>query len=232
MTPFRNEWKYFCTDGEADLICSRMARVLTQDSHAGPDGTYSIHSLYFDDLYDACARGNESGDGIRSKYRIRCYGAQHGSLHLERKDKMYGRGRKLSCPLTSVTYDALLRGDAGALLWRDTAPLLKSFAALMMTRHFTPKVIIDYERTAFVEPITNVRVTIDRSISAAEDTGAFLSGSYVRYPLQSLRQNVLEVKFDDILPGYIKQLIESTRVQQTTFSKYYLGRKVLEGVYR
>lgn len=99
-----------------------------------------------------------------------------------------------------------------------------------MTRLFTPKVIIDYERTAFVEPITHIRITLDRDISAAYDYSAFDKGGYMHFPLQKTHQNILEVKFDDILPGWLRQMIENNRIQATTFSKYYLGRKRLEGL--
>ena len=40
--------------------------------------------------------------------------------------------------------------------------------------------------------------------------------------------NVLEVKFDDILPSYIRNIIESFGFKQTSFSKYYYGRKILD----
>ena len=98
----------------------------------------------------------------------------------------------------------------------------------MMKRLFSPKAIIDYERIAFIEPALNVRVTLDRNISAADSFQSYLSGSYLKYPIRNENQNILEVKFDSILPGWIKNMLESLRIQQTTFSKYYLGRKQLE----
>ena len=101
-----------------------------------------------------------------------------------------------------------------------------------MIRGFLPKAIIDYERTAFVEPTTHIRITLDRNISAAYDCDAFLQGSYIHFPIQDAHQNILEVKFDDFLPGWMRQLIESLNIRQTTFSKYYLGRKRLESILR
>ena len=81
---------------------------------------------------------------------------------------------------------------------------------------------------AFIENAAHIRVTLDRNISAADKYRSFLSGSYLKFPLQSEKLNILEVKFDHILPGWIKNMLESIRIQQTTFSKYYLGRKQLE----
>lgn len=232
MAQYRSEWKYICSDGQLELIKARLSGLLAPDSHAGPDGSYTVHSLYFDDHRDACAAGNESGDGIRYKYRVRYYGEKTGSLHLERKIKRYGLGEKNSCPLSLSDYDALLAGDGSGAFWGSDEPLLREFAALMMTRGFLPKAVIDYERTAFTEQTAHIRITLDRDITAAYDCDAFLRGSYIRFPIQDAHQNILEVKFDEFLPGWLRRMIESLNLRQTTFSKYYLGRKRLENILR
>ena len=97
-----------------------------------------------------------------------------------------------------------------------------------MLYHYEPKMIIDYERIAYVEEITNVRVTFDMKISCSYDIDHFLDGDYIKYYYQESGYNVLEVKFDDILPSYIRNIIESFNFRQQTFSKYYYGRKILE----
>ena len=230
MNQYRSEWKYICTDGQLEVLRTRLSGILAADPHAGTDGTYQVHSLYFDDYKNSCAAGNESGDGLRYKYRVRYYGNSPETIHLERKTKKYGFGDKKSCPLSRTEYESLLSGSCCSTFWDTDKPLLREFCTAMMTRLFTPKVIIDYERTAFVEPITHIRVTLDRNISAAYDCNAFETGGYLRFPLQKVHQNILEVKFDDILPGWLRQMIENNRIQATTFSKYYLGRKRLEGL--
>lgn len=232
MAQYRSEWKYICTDGQLELIRTRLSGILSPDKHADPDGSYKVHSLYFDDYRDSCAAGNESGDGIRFKYRVRYYGNSAESLHLERKIKRYGFGEKKICPLSPAEYSALLCGDGSRAFWGTEDPLLKEFSTLMMIRGFLPKVIIDYDRTAFVEPVTHIRITLDRNISAAYDCDAFQQGSYIRFPVQDVHQNILEVKFDDFLPGWLRKMIESLNLRQTTFSKYYLGRKRLESIQR
>ena len=232
MAQYRSEWKYICTDGQLELIRARLSGILAPDSHAGPDGSYKVRSLYFDDYRDSCAAGNESGDGIRYKYRVRYYGNSENYLQFERKTKKYGRGEKKSCPLTRSEYTALLSGDSSSVFWETSEPLLREFGSMMMTRVFSPKAIIDYDRTAFVEPIAHIRITLDRNISAAYDCSSFLDGSYIRFPIQAVHQNILEVKFDEFLPGWLRRMFESLNIRQTTFSKYYLGRKRLESILR
>ena len=227
-TLFRSEWKYICTDGQVELIRSRLNGLLMPDPHAENNGTYQVHSLYFDDYRNSCAAGNEAGDGIRYKYRIRYYGKENGALRLERKMKRYGAGDKRTCPISPEEYRLLLSGDYMPVFWNTDKKLLKEFCTLMMTRLFSPKAIIDYERIAFTEVSENIRITLDRNISAANDFQRFLDGSYIKFPIQHEKLNILEVKFDHILPDWLKNMLESLRIQQTTFSKYYLGRKQLE----
>lgn len=231
MKRYRNEWKYYCTDGELALLETRLRALLPLDEHTGPCGRYTVHSLYFDDYTDTCARDNEAGVAERFKYRIRYYDDARDVLLLERKEKRYNRCHKESTRLTRAAYDALVRSAGAELFWKSEDPVLRRFCVDMMTRHFTPKVIVDYERTAFVEPVTNIRITLDRNIAASPWTEAFLDeDGYQCLPLQSGQCHIMEVKFDDILPGYIRNTVCSRDFQQTSFSKYYLGRKMIKEV--
>ena len=48
-------------------------------------------------------------------------------------------------------------------------------------------------------------------------------------PVLPAGMHVLEVKYDELLPDYIAQLLETGKLQRTAFSKYYLGRMALAG---
>jgi hypothetical protein len=102
----------------------------------------------------------------------------------------------------------------------------------MLIHNYSPKVITDYERIAYVEEITNVRITFDLKISISYDWENFLNGDYQNYYVLPSGLNVLEVKFDDILPSYIRNIVESHKYVQTSFSKYYFGRKVIDSYFR
>ncbi len=227
MKRYRNEWKYCCQDAQLEAIEQRLEVILTKDLHAEADGKYRIHSLYFDDYRDSCMMDNDAGLSERYKYRIRYYGEDINSLKLERKEKKNGRCYKAACKLSLSQYELILANRVEELLWETENRELKQFCVEMMTRMFQPKVIIDYERSAFVESITNVRVTLDENISASNEVEQFLDGDYLKVPIQKKNCQVLEVKFDYILPGYIKRIVEDNNLLQTSFSKYYLGRKAL-----
>ena len=102
----------------------------------------------------------------------------------------------------------------------------------MLIHNYKPVVIIDYERIAFVEEITNVRITFDMKISASYELENFLTQDYQNFYILPSGLNVLEVKFDEILPSYIRNIVESYSFTQGSFSKYYYGRKIIDSYLR
>ena len=228
MKKYRNEWKYCCDEGELALLSARIQNILAVDEHALEQEKYVLHSLYFDDYKDTCAYDNVIGLERRYKWRIRYYDGPSTYLHLELKQKLYGRTHKDSCELSKSDYRLIMENRAEELFWKTDNKLLKKFCYAIMTRQFRPKVIIYYERTAYVEPITNIRITLDQNISASNDFDHFLDGNYQKIPLLGGSRHILEVKFDYILPGYIRDIVNSHGFKQISFSKYYIGRKKLE----
>lgn len=222
---YRNEWKYQCNEAELIKIESLVQNVLERDENS--TGPYTIHSLYFDDVFDSCARDTSDGLFKRFKYRIRYYADMPDKLFLERKEKLEGRCHKKRCLITGQEYDRILAGDVSDIMWETDKELLKQFCVHYLKRGFAPKVIICYERSAYAEPITNVRITFDRNISASDEFDRFRNGDYLRTPILPKGQNLLEVKFDYILNSTYRRLISDESLVQSSFSKYYLGRRTI-----
>jgi len=202
------------------------------DPHTPPNGRYLIHSLYFDDYKDTSLYTTDSGLSKRYKWRIRYYGEDLTYIVLEKKEKKDSRCHKKSCKLTLDEYESIVSGNILDIVYDTKKDLIKELARDMLIFDYRPKVIIDYERIAYVEEITNVRITFDMKISASYDLDSFLTGDYTKYYVQGSGENVLEVKFDDILPSYIRNIVESYNFVQTSFSKYYYGRKIIDSYYR
>lgn len=110
------------------------------------------------------------------------------------------------------------------VFWNTKEQLLKEFCVDIVSKRFVPKIIVDYEREAFVEPISNIRITLDYNISASDEIEQFLNGNYIKIPVLKKEKHVLEVKFDDVFPSYIKAVLQSNVLVQQSFSKYFLGR--------
>ena len=221
---FRHELKYLCTQAQLALIESRIALLMRPDPHAGGDGQYEIRSLYFDNVQNTGFFENEDGVDRRAKYRIRIYDHSPQVIHLELKEKQQGKTRKHSCELTEAECRLLMQGIPPASNAAQP-PLLKQLCLLMQTQGMAPRVIVEYERTPFIEPLGNVRVTFDRHIRSSGDPAAFLDARIPARPIMPVGQHILEVKFDAFLPDAIARQLQMEELRLVSFSKYYLCRK-------
>lgn len=228
---YRHEYKFLVSAGDLAVLQNRLDGLVRLDSHVAKRGSYEIRSVYFDDYRNTCFYQNEAGEDPRAKFRIRIYEANDSRITLEKKSKKNGMTHKESTPLTREQTDLLLGGgqlpiEAGKLA--EYPPLLQQFAVLYRTKLLRPKVIVNYERVPFVCRDGNVRITFDKNISSSVQFDRFFEKDLRKYPVLAAGEHVLEVKFDEFLPSYIKKQLELGHLRQTSFSKYYLCRKYKE----
>ena len=224
---FRVENKYLVSDLDLAVIAQRLSLVMKQDIHQIGD-CYEIRSIYLDDAWDHCMDENDAGIDCRQKYRIRTYAPTLSAINLEIKSKQNGLTKKAACGLTSSEYEHILDGGM-ALDFGDKKPLNQLLLQIRCTK-MQPKVIIAYERTAFVHPSGNVRITFDRNIMASKSCATFLEPRIDGLiPILPVGMHVLEVKYDEYLPDTIARQLELGKLQQVAFSKYYLGRMAVNG---
>ena len=224
---FRHEYKFILSVSQSLILRERMAGIMERDAYGGESGGYEIRSVYFDDYDNTCYMQNEAGTDPRSKYRIRSYNASDKRIVLEKKIKENGMTKKLQQDLTREQYELLMKEEdpvAGGSFFEQPS-LVQELLILKQTRLMQPRVIVAYERTPFTEAAGNVRVTFDDGISSAEDFEAFFETELHKRPVMPVGKTLMEVKFDEFLPAYIKEALEVGRLTQTTFSKYYLCRR-------
>lgn len=220
---FRHELKYVCPESVLHLIRARIEPVCHLDSHTTPRGTYDIRSVYFDDARDTCLYENEDGADPREKFRIRIYNGSDSRISLECKKKERYMTHKDSCPLTRQQCWDILNGSF--TLSSPASGLLRKFYAQYSQNYLRAKVIVAYQRTPFVYPAGNVRITFDRNIGSTKDIDAFFDPQLPLRPVMPLGKHILEVKYDEFLPDFLYQAMNLGDLQQTAFSKYYLCRK-------
>ncbi len=225
---YRHEYKYLIDERDRALLYQRLKNLIPLDTNAGEEGHYWIRSVYFDDYRNSCFYQNEDGINERAKYRIRIYNVSDRSIKLERKSKKNGMTLKESATLSRAQCEQILRGipfspdEQGG----DACPLvLRQFMTLMHSRGMRAKTVVEYERIPFVYPAGNVRITFDRNITSSLQIDRFFEKDNLRYPILPRGQQLLEVKFDEYFPGFIRERLETGRLRQISFSKYYLSRK-------
>lgn len=223
---YRHELKYQVTDAQIQLLKNRMTHLIPMDRHAGPSGTYTIRSLYFDDYENRCLRENEDGTDPREKFRIRIYNHSTDRIMLECKRKERGKTHKTSCPLTLEQTRHLMRGEALPDIGAQH-PVLRKLTLLMLTRRMKPVVIVEYDRIPYVYQNGNVRITLDTNIRSSAAVESFLDEMVLSRPVMGVGQQLLEVKYDEYLPDFIYRNLQLHSLRQTAFSKYYVCRKYI-----
>ena len=221
--PLRHELKYFIHPTEIAALRERLRPVLTLDSHCR-GGAYTIRSLYFDDVDDSAYYDKVAGVMHRDKYRIRIYRHSDEEIFIERKRKVGDGVQKSSTQITRRLCDQILSGDPRGL-YRAQNPLLQDLYVQMRTRLLRPRVIVDYEREAWLHPAENVRITFDMHLrSGLSSIDLFNADLPMVRPLDNADE-VLEVKFDNYLPDYISLLLRGIHAERSAVSKYVLCRR-------
>ena len=223
---YRVEDKYNCSETQLFMLQRRMEAALRPDSNEGGPEGYRIVSLYFDDLRDSCLRDTVDGVNRRSKYRIRIYNDSLELIRLEVKTKQDNRIQKQSKTISRSEMESLMRGvciaEDGSL--EDPATL---FNLAIKTGGLRPKVIVAYERKAYVYEPGNVRITFDRNVRASSRVEDF-GQKNISYDFLREYDKVLEVKYDEFIPDFLLQLLETGNLQQSAYSKYQLCRESVD----
>ena len=202
----RHEIKILLTYPQYVELRARISGIMTPDPHMpGPEG-YLIRSVYLDTAKNDAYYEKDSGVQHRNKYRIRAYNGDDSFIMLENKEKIDDRILKTGARITRADYDAVLQGDFSVLSAYDN-PLCKEVYSLHSAQGLTPKVIVEYYREAFTHPLSMVRVTFDRFIAAGTNTLDMFDGKLYTSPVFQKREVILEVKYDDAFPMYLKQLL-------------------------
>lgn len=223
MNRFRHEYKYMINAKQEAILQIKAMGVMRRDPHVRADGSYLVRSVYFDDLHDTCLSENLSGSDPRSKYRIRYYNSDTSLILLEKKSKLRGMCLKASCALTARECEAFLHGEVPTVT-EDMPTNKKKLFADILLRGLVPKIIVTYERIPFVYSGGNVRLTFDRNITSSLELDRFLSGDYTRRPVLPCGHSILEVKWDEVMPRHIKDVIKIEGLNWLAFSKYFMCR--------
>ena len=93
---------------------------------------------------------------------------------------------------------------------------------LCVAEGFRPRCLVDYDRTPFVCNDGNTRITLDENLRTRPFDVDLLAPSGSMIPVLEPDQVILEVKFDDFLPGYLGQILEDIPKVQMSISKYVL----------
>jgi hypothetical protein len=186
---------------------------------------YPIYSLYLDDPGMALYRASFQGQKNRFKLRIRYYAYNGNSpLFCEIKRRVNDVVLKRRAVIRREALHRLLAGEPPRIadLHDETDgesyETLHEFIRLRNALHAEPKMILYYEREAWVAPEDdNVRITFDREAGAAHYADTLEPAKFESARVEPV---VLELKFDDRFPLWMRELARACNLYRTKMGKY------------
>lgn len=225
--PLRHELKFLVTRTQLEVLRHVIKPVLHLDPNAVKNGGfYHIRSLYFDTVFDDSLYEKYSGIMNRDKYRMRIYNLDGQNIFMECKTKIGTLISKRSVKIPRDLAEQLIAGDPAGLE-NTRSGLLRDVYREMRTRLMHPVVIVDYEREAYLHPAEEVRITFDMKVRTGLNSIDLFNPEVPTLPVLPNDETVLEVKYNRVLPPYIRDLLSYAcpEAVQTAVSKYTLCRQ-------
>ena len=222
---YRHELKFKISESAAEILKQKLSLILFKDKNAFyKDGSYLIKSLYFDDLDSKSYYEKMDGVLYRKKYRIRIYNNDDSFIRLEKKMKHNNMTAKEQMLISKDIYCKILEGKLNEI--DNASGLLLEFLNDARTKGLIPSIIVGYHRTAFTYPISDVRITFDSNIESGLYNYDLFDSNAPTYRVDEKGKIVLEVKFNEILPLHIANILNDIPSCREAVSKFAICRSI------
>ncbi len=228
----RKEFKYYVP---VEMLEPLRQRILTHMEHDPfclelPEKRYTVRSIYFDTRNLLFYFEKLDGLKIRKKLRVRTYNSSHPDsiAFLEIKRKIGGTIFKERAQISLAETPNLMNGAQLHLTSNQPGFIeraaLNKFVYLFKRLKLEPKALITYEREALkglIDPL--FRVTFDFNVRSYPHPD--LEEIFREQDLRILANQVfiLEVKFYERMPVWIRNIIRDFKLHVQPISKYCNG---------
>lgn len=226
----RSEYKYHVRFEQIAPITKWLASYCVPDALARGEWT-PVRTLYLDTSDFRLYRESKETLPFRLKLRVRGYGDASGKVKLEIKRNVRGLIVKKSAVIKAEDWSLLATRGMGHLYEIDS-PSANEFLQLVEILRAEPAILVYYERKAFSSVVDHyVRVTFDCRIQGQRMRAWDLRGSPKTWmPLDAAGRIgerdspcVLEIKFLDSPPAWLRDLVLRFHLERRGFSKYCQG---------
>jgi len=223
----RFEIKYFLDQKTSGRIILGLLDYMDWDNYCLPKNNYSyvVSSLYYDSLGYGCYFDKECGVRNRFKLRLRWYEKEIDKdtpifLEIKRKrDMVIVKDRVLM--KNSDCFDILREGKIKEVLNKyssDEREIIEEFLWLKNFNCMKPKIMVRYNRRALESNIgLDFRITFDFNIKAV--SAHWIENTPFKDVIDK-NMVLMEVKFNNIMPGWFQTIIQKYQLSRRSFSKY------------
>lgn len=202
----------------------RKYGMIADKNAVSRDRSYYVTSLYFDS-YNLSDYAEKAGGFLRrKKFRIRAYQFRLGdseNVWLEIKNKYDAKNSKTRIKLTQKEYMDLLSKGITSLLnraWNQDENKRKEIFWNFIKSPVRPTILVRYKRKAFIQALGDLRITFDSDIETCKIIGLEYNPSTM-FPVNR-HGIIVEIKFNYLLPYWLRLLAKKYNLRADTFSKY------------
>ena len=182
-------------------------------------GKTSIASLYYDTPTYRLIRASLEKPLFKEKLRLRSYGlaSEHSTVYLELKRKAEGIVYKRRVQTTTQQAAAFFSGAEALCAPGQISREITRFRDYYGT--LRPACLIIYDRTVYLEPGGDLRLTIDRNPRYRMEHLS-LTHSMEGTSLLPPGCSILELKVQNAMPLWLARALSDAHIYKTSFSKY------------
>lgn len=224
----RTEAKYRVRAEELPAMRDWLLRYCVPDENSRGGDWYAIRSLYLDNAAHRLFHDAQQKLAYRLKLRARAYGDATGAVKLEVKRRLRDQIVKTSATLRAEQWTAVTETGLSGIHGLGKAST-GEFLQLAESLRAEPKMLVYYERQAFSSVVDEyVRVTFDRSVMCQAVRGWDLMGDPRGWVAvdgatgfgERESTFILEVKYMDAPPAWLRDLVLTFGLQRRGGSKY------------
>jgi SPX domain protein involved in polyphosphate accumulation len=190
---------------------------------------YTVRSIYFDTPELDSYYERMDGVKIRKKLRVRAYSTMDDFAFLEIKRKYVNAVIKERSKMPFVLIEKLVNTPEHTVFEFESQDhngrlVSGKFMYNLLKKGLVPSLLIAYEREAYVgQEDQNNRLTIDthiRSQFQPDFEDMFYEKNFIPVVTD---KGILELKFDNFMPKWMRSCIQTFRLQKRRISKYCLS---------
>ena len=229
----RLEYKYFVPYEGLDPLRRRFLINMQHDAFARTmeQFRYTVRSIYLDTPRFLFYQEKIQGVKNRKKLRVRTYNTPIPDavafLEIKRKYTNVICKDRVSTSLSDVPR-FLDEGECAPLLKEDHTPLdveaLQKFALYVNKLNLRPVVLVSYEREA-LEGLDDKRLRVTFDLNVRSYPYPDLDEIYREDDMNTINDRcfILEIKFDEWMPWWVRRIVSDFNLRQQPLSKYCEG---------
>ena len=122
-------------------------------------------------------------------------------------------------------YSKILNGKINEI--KSPEGLLEEFLSEIKLKGLIPSIIVEYNRVAFIYPVSEVRITFDSNIKSGLYNYDLFDDKSPTYRVIENDKQVMEVKYNEVLPLHIANILCSVPSVREAVSKFAICRSIM-----